>query len=72
MERPSVGIMEQPGFKKELNEEMLQLYLVSDLCGRREYFLQGCEKADAGTLSDLEKRKTIAIDPVLEAGISSG
>ena len=52
------GIMEQPGFKKELNEEMLQLYLsLTYVAGENDLF-QGCEKADAGTLSDLEGRKT--------------
>ena len=52
-------IMEQPGFEKELNEEMLQLYLTSDLCGRREYIFPWAEKTDAGTLSDLEERNSL-------------
>ena len=46
-------IIDQPGFKKELNEEMLQLYLKSDLCCRREYIFPWTEKTVAGTLSDL-------------------
>ena len=55
-EHRSVRIMEQPGFVKELNEEMLQLYLTLTYWREKIPFPRR-EEITSGTLSDLEKRK---------------
>ena len=50
-------IMEQPGFVKELNEEMLQLYLTLTYVAGEDTFFQRAQKAYAGAVSNLEKQK---------------
>lgn len=49
-------IMEQPGFVKKLNEEMLQLYLSLTYVAEKIHF-SGVLKAYAGALSYLAGRK---------------
>ena len=44
-------IIDQPGFKKELNEEMLQLYLSLTYVAGENTFFPWTEKTVAGTLS---------------------
>ena len=47
------GIMARPGFKKELNQEMLQLYLSLTYVAGENTFFKGLKKTSSGTLSDL-------------------
>ncbi len=46
-------IMEKDGFKKELNEEMLQIYLSLTYVGGEDTFFKGVKKAYARSLHDL-------------------
>lgn len=50
-------IMEQPGFVKELNEEMLQLYLSLTYVAGRKYIFPRSEKAASGPVSCMAERK---------------
>ena len=63
--------MEQPGFVKELNEKMLQLYLSLTYVAGEDTFFKGLKKLIAGTLADLAERPTHH-RALLEAGVPSG
>ena len=43
-------ILEQPGFKKELNEEMLQIYLSLTYAAGENTFFRGLKEAYAGDI----------------------
>ncbi len=51
------SIIEQPGFVKELNEEMLQLYLSLTYVAGENTFFRGLKETAAGTLSCMAGRK---------------
>lgn len=64
-------IMEQPGFVKELNEEMLQLYLSLTYVAGENTFFRGLKKLLSGPVSCMAERK--AYDrALLDASVSSG
>ena len=51
------GIMEQPGFVKELNEEMLQIYLSLTYVGGENTFFRGLKKLMPGRYLTWQHRK---------------
>ena len=59
------------GFVKELNEEMLQIYLSLTYVAGENTFFRGLKKTASGTLPYLEGRSSDS-KALLEAGISSG
>lgn len=64
-------IIGQPGFKKELNEEMLQIYMSLTYGAGEDTFFKGLKKLSAGALSDLEGWKS-GNSQILDSKVSAG
>ena len=64
-------IMEKPGFVKELNEEMLQLYLSLTYVAGENTFFKGVKKLFAWKIFNLAERKNENRE-ILETRIPSG